>query len=235
MFIHGNYSILLPICSFCLNIFTLKPITCVCSFDIEKTDLYNIREVKKMLINNDTIIKDDDPRIRQKSQDVPLPLTAEDEQLLRDMFQYVADSTDEEKAEKLNLRPAVGISAIQLGIPKKLTAVIVDSVDKNNEPVRYQFMLANPKIVSSSVQQAYLEAGEGCLSVEKEHEGYVVRSARIRVQGFDLCTNKMIEIRARGYLAIVLQHELDHFDGKLFYDHIDHDNPYKAPEDAVAI
>ncbi len=188
-----------------------------------------------MLINNDTIIKDNDPLVRQKSQDVPVPLTAEDEQLLRDMFQYVEDSTDEEKAEKLNLRPAVGISAIQLGIPKKLTAVIVDDVNKNGDPIRWQFMLANPKIVSSSVQQAYLEAGEGCLSVEKEHEGYVVRSARIRVQAFDLCTNRQIEIRARGYLAIVLQHELDHFNGTLFYDHIDKKDPFKAPEDAIAI
>ena len=79
-----------------------------------------------MLINNDTIVKDTDPIIRTVSAPVNLPLSEEDEQLLREMFQYVQDSTDEEKAERLNLRPAVGISAIQLGIPKQLTAVICD-------------------------------------------------------------------------------------------------------------
>ena len=52
-----------------------------------------------MLINNDTIIKDNDPLIRQKSEPVELPLSAEDETLLREMLQYVKDSTDEEKAK----------------------------------------------------------------------------------------------------------------------------------------
>ncbi len=122
-----------------------------------------------MLINNDTIIKDTDPLIRQKSEDVPLPLSSEDEQLLRDMMKYVVDSTDPEIAERENLRPAVGISAIQVGVPKKMTAVVVDDKDKDGNDVRYQFMLVNPRIVSSSVQPAYLEGGEGCLSVGNEH------------------------------------------------------------------
>ena len=52
-----------------LNIFTLKPITCVCSFDIEKTDLYNIREVKKMLINNDKRIVDISAAVGYKNSD----------------------------------------------------------------------------------------------------------------------------------------------------------------------
>ena len=68
-----------------------------------------------MLINNDTIIKDSDPSIRRKSEPVELPLSEENKQILREMFQYVQDSTDEEKAKELNLRPAVGISAIQIG------------------------------------------------------------------------------------------------------------------------
>ena len=89
-----------------------------------------------MLINNDTIVKDTDPVIRTVSAPVPLPLSKEDEQLLREMFQYVQDSTDEEKAERLNLRPAVGISAIQLGIPKQMTAVICDDVDNNDNHLK---------------------------------------------------------------------------------------------------
>ena len=188
-----------------------------------------------MLINNDTIIKDSDPKIRQISQPVSLPLSKEDETLLRELYQYVEDSRDDEKAKEFNLRPAVGISAIQVGVPKQLTAVIVDEVDKNGNEVKYKYMLVNPKIISSSVQKAYLENGEGCLSVVSEHEGYVVRSARITVKAFDLLQNKEIIIRARGYLAIVLQHEIDHFSGVLFYDHIDAKNPYPVVEEAIVI
>lgn len=188
-----------------------------------------------MLINNDTIVKDTDPIIRTVSEPVSLPLSAEDEQLLREMFQYVQDSTDEEKAERLNLRPAVGISAIQMGVPKQMTAVICDDCDNNGEPVHYEYMLVNPKIVSSSVQKAYLKGGEGCLSVCEDHEGYVVRSARIKVKAYDLLTGKDITIRARGYLAIVLQHEIDHFSGTLFYDHINKENPFEEVEGAQVI
>lgn len=188
-----------------------------------------------MLINNDTIVKDTDPIIRSVSAPVDLPLSKEDEQLLRDMFQYVKDSTDEEKAKELNLRPAVGISAIQVGVPKQMTAVICDDYDKNGELIHFEYMLVNPKIISSSVQKAYLHAGEGCLSVVDEHEGYVVRSARIKVKAYDLLTDSNITIRARGYLAIVLQHEIDHFSGTLFYDHIRKDNPFEEVEGAIVI
>lgn len=188
-----------------------------------------------MLINNDTIIKDTDPLIRKASAPVDLPLSAEDEALLRDMLKYVEDSTDPEKAEAMNLRPAVGISAIQVGVPKQLTAVVVNDIDKDGNEVCYKYMLANPKIVSSSVQKAYLESGEGCLSVAEEHQGYVVRSARVTVKGFDLVTGTDISIRARGYLAIVLQHELDHFTGTLFYDHIDSKDPFPQIENAQVI
>lgn len=188
-----------------------------------------------MYINNDVIIKDSDSLIRQKSKPVSLPLSKEDEQLLRDMYKYVEDSTDEEKAEKENLRPAVGISAIQVGVPKQMTAIIVNMQDKDGNDISYRYMLVNPKIVSNSVQKAYLKSGEGCLSVEKEHEGYVVRSARVTVKAFDLVTNSDITIRARGYLAIVLQHEIDHFSGKLFYDYIDAKDPFPTINDAIEI
>ena len=188
-----------------------------------------------MLINNDTIVKDNDPIIREVSQPVALPLSKEDEQLLRDMLQYVKDSTDEEKAKKYNLRPAVGISAIQLGVKKQMTAVVVDDLDKDGKPEHFEYMLVNPRIVSSSLQKAYLSGGEGCLSVVEEHKGYVVRSARVTVKGYDLCTNQDITIRARGYLAIVLQHELDHFKGRLFYDYIDPKNPFKEVPGALVI
>ena len=96
-------------------------------------------------------------------------------------------------------------------------------------------MLANPKIVSRSIQSAYLENGEGCLSVPEEHDGFVVRSARVKVSGYDLLTDQNVTIRARGYLAIVLQHEIDHFSGVLFYDHIDPKNPHPDVPGAMVI
>lgn len=188
-----------------------------------------------MLINNDTILKDDDPKLRQKSQPVKLPLSEEDKQLLNELYTYVKESTDETLAEQKNLRPAVGISAIQVGVPKQLTAVIVKEYDKNENEVTHQYMLANPRIMSSSVQKAYLESGEGCLSVVEDHPGYVVRSARVTVRGYDLITDQEVTIRARGYLAIVLQHELDHFKGKLFYDYINEKNPFPKISDALVI
>lgn len=185
-----------------------------------------------MIINNDTIIKDDNPLIRQRSEDVVLPLSKEDEALLMDMYNYVNESTIEEIAKEKNLRPAVGISAIQVGVLKKMTAIILK--DENGEIVK-QYALVNPKIVSSSLEKAYLKSGEGCLSVDGEHQGYIYRSARVKVKGYDLLTKENVEIKANGYLAIVLQHELDHFKGKLFYDYINPNNPFYEDDNALCI
>ena len=185
-----------------------------------------------MLINNDTIIKDDDILIREKSLDVTLPLSKEDKDLLMDMLTYVRNSTIEEIALRDNLRPAVGISAIQIGIKKKLTAISIKDEEGN---VIYEYALANPKIVSNSIEKAYLKNGEGCLSVDNEHQGYIHRSARIKVKAYDLLQDKQIEIKAEGYLAIVLQHELDHFKGVLFYDYINNNDPFKIEENAIEI
>lgn len=185
-----------------------------------------------MIINNETIVKDDDPIIRQRSEDVKLPLSKEDESLLMDMYNYVYESTIEDIAKEKDLRPAVGISAVQVGVLKKMTAIILK--DENGEVVK-QYALVNPKIVSNSLEKAYLKTGEGCLSVDGEHQGYIYRSARVKVKGYDLLTKENVEIKANGYLAIVLQHELDHFKGKLFYDYINIDNPFFEDPNAICI
>ena len=185
-----------------------------------------------MLINNDTIIKDTNPIIREKSLDVNLPLSKEDMDLLMDMFTYVKESTDEEMAEKKNLRPAVGISAIQLGINKKLTAIAIRDEDGN---FIHEYALANPKIISYSVEKTYLGTGEGCLSVEDEHQGYIHRSRRIKVKAYDALNSKEVILKLSGYLAIVFQHELDHFKGVLFYDHINIKDPFYVEENSEII
>ncbi len=188
-----------------------------------------------MEINNNTIIKDNDPKIRDKSFVVSLPLKQEDRELMEDMLRYVKESTIPEIAEAKNLRPAVGISAIQVGVPKQLTAIVCTDIDKNGNEVHYEYALVNPKIISYSVQKAYLEGGEGCLSVESVHEGFVPRHARVKVEAFDMLQNKTITIRAHGYLAIVLQHEIDHFSGVLFYDTINKENPFEPIPGAQVI
>ncbi len=185
-----------------------------------------------MIINNKTIIKDNDPLIRQRSKDVALPLSDDDKQLLMDMHEYVYESTIDEIAEEKDLRPAVGISAIQVGVAKKMTAIILKDEEGN---VIVDYALVNPKIISSSIEKAYLKTGEGCLSVDGKHEGYIYRSARVKVKGYDLLTDKNVEIKANGYLAIVLQHELDHFSGVLFYDHINKKNPFYEDLEAFCI
>ena len=185
-----------------------------------------------MIINNETIIKDDNPLIRVKSKDVSLPLSEEDKNLLLDMHNYVNESTIKEIAQEKNLRPAVGISAIQVGVPKKMTSIVLK--DGEGEIV-HQYALVNPKIISSSVERTYLENGEGCLSVPNDHKGIVYRSARCKVKGYDLITDKDVLIKAEGYLAVVLQHELDHFKGVLYYDYIDKKHPFYEDPDAICI
>ena len=108
-----------------------------------------------MKITCENIILDTDPRIRQKSEKVELPLNQEDKELLEALLEYVRNSTDEEIAERDNLEPAVGIAAVQVGVPKKLIAVVVPDEEDSVQEVA----LANPKIISESVQNAYLDNG----------------------------------------------------------------------------
>ena len=185
-----------------------------------------------MIINKDTIIKDDNPLIRQRSNDVEVPLNKEDHDLLMDMLTYVRESTDEKIAEEKNLQPAVGISAIQVGIKKKLLAI---SIKNSEDKVVFECALANAKIISSSVEKTFLRAGEGCLSVKDTHEGYVNRSARIKVKAYDVLNNKEVILEEEGYFAVVLQHEIDHFKGILYYDYINKKNPLQELPGSIPI
>ena len=186
-----------------------------------------------MKITNKNIIKDNvNPLIREKSVEVKLPLSDEDKELLMGLLTYVQNSTDPVLAEKDDLSPAVGIAAIQVGVKKKLLAVVLRD---ENDDIIYQYALANAKIISYSVEPAYLPGGEGCLSVAGVHKGYVCRHRRIKVRAYDLLQDKEVVIKASDYLAIVLQHEIDHFNGVLFYDHIDAKNPFHVEENAHCI
>lgn len=168
------------------------------------------------------VIKEPNPVLRKRSADVPLPLSKANENLLRAMLDYVIQSQNKEYAQKKKIREGVGIAAPQVGFNLRMTAISYTRGEK-----KIEYALVNPKIISSSIRQVALPQGEGCLSVETVHEGYVYRSNKITVEAFDLLQNKTITIIAFDFDAIVLQHEIDHLNGVLFYDRINTDNPFE--------
>ena len=184
-----------------------------------------------MYLKLSEIVKDDSPLIRQRSKNVELPLNNEDKALLEKMLAHVRNSQDSDFAQAHNITPAVGIAAIQVGVPKKMLAVVVH-VDEDEI---VELALVNARIISESVQKIALEHGEGCLSVPGEHKGLVPRSMRIKVRAYDLITDQEIEFTAEDYLAVVLQHEIDHFSGRLFYDRINKTNPWQQDDDLELI
>ena len=166
------------------------------------------------------IVKDSNPIMRKKSEPVGLPLSKEDKETLDNMLEYLKLSQDEEYATKHNIRAGVGIAAIQIGLLKRMFCIYYETEDGI-----VQYQLVNPKITEYSVKKCALSNGEGCLSVDGEHPGLSHRYYKIKMAAFDALTNQDIIITARGFDAIVLQHEYDHLDGKFFYDRIDKSNP----------
>ena len=166
------------------------------------------------------IVKDNNPIMRKKSLPVDLPLSVEDKKTLDDMLEYLKLSQDEDYAAKHNIRAGVGIAAIQIGLLKRMFCIYYETEDGI-----VQYQLVNPKIIEYSVKKCALQNGEGCLSVDGEHPGLSHRYYKIKMAAFDVLTNQDIVITARGFDAIVLQHEYDHLDGKFFYDRIDKNNP----------
>lgn len=166
------------------------------------------------------IVKDNEKSIREKCQPVVLPLSQEDKDLALGMVDYLIKSQDEEYASKHNIRAGVGLAAPQIGINKRMFAIYYET-----EEGFVKYALINPKIIQNSIKKVALASGEGCLSVDNDHPGYVYRFDKIVIKGFDAITNKEVTITARGYDAIVLQHEYDHLDGILYYDRINKENP----------
>ena len=89
-----------------------------------------------------------------------------------------------------------------------------------------EYVVINPKVVSESTEKIFVDEGEGCLSVNRDVEGIVPRSARVTIQAYDENGNEY-SIRIREDLSVAFQHEIDHLNGILFTDRIDKKNPYK--------
>ena len=177
------------------------------------------------------IVKDKVKSLREISKEVPLPLSEKDEKTLKSLVDYLKLSQDEKYREKHpSVREGVGLASPQIGINKRMLVVMYKEGEKE-----ILHALVNPKITVSSVKKSYLASGEGCLSVDDDHPGKVYRSYRITVEAYDGLKKEKVTIKAEGFEAIVLQHEIDHLNGILFYDRIDKNDPDKVIPGAVAI
>lgn len=178
-----------------------------------------------MITMND-IIRDDNPNLRKIASEVSLPIDDTLKELADKMIQFLKNSQNEDVAEEYNLRAGVGIAAPQLDVSKRMFAVHIPASDEDD----FSLVLINPRILSHSAKKTVLEDGEGCLSVDDVYEGYVPRYKRITVEYYDLDGNKLKE-RFNKFPAIVIQHELDHLNGILFYDHINDETPFSLDND----
>ena len=129
------------------------------------------------------------------------------ENIDEEIHELVADM-----AETMYDAPGVGLAAIQVGSDKQV--LIYD--EKPTESDRGYGVIINPKIVETEGQ--IISENEGCLSVP-DFRSDVKRAARIVVEGVDR-DGKSLRFEADGFLAIVLQHEIDHLNGTLFIDRI---------------
>ena len=167
------------------------------------------------------ILDEKDNRLRKISEDITFPITNDDKKLIQRMIDELTYSQIEEYEKKYNLRPGMGLAYPQLGINKRVI-VIVHEVE---DGIFDNYVVLNPKIVSHSEEMIAAEAGEGCLSVNRDVDGHVPRYARVTVEGYDEDGNK-IRVRAREELSIAFQHEIDHLNGIIFYDRIDKNKPF---------
>ena len=186
------------------------------------------------LIDMDDIIREGNPTLRAVAEDVTFPLSDQEIILGEKMMQFLHHSQDPVMAEKLGLRGGVGLAAPQLDISKRIIAVLVpnpEDADGNppKEAYSLQEVMYNPKVVAHSVQDAALGDGEGCLSVDRNVPGYVVRHARVTVEYF-IKDGEKKRIKLKGYNSIVVQHEIDHTNGIMFYDRINPNNPFEIKE-----
>ncbi len=114
--------------------------------------------------------------------------------------------------------PGIGLAAVQVGVPRRIITLDVASREEKEgeEQKREPMFLINPEILwKSDATKAY---EEGCLSIP-DYYAEVERPAEIRLRYLDR-DGRPQEMLADGVLAVCVQHEVDHLDGKLFIDHL---------------
>jgi peptide deformylase len=169
------------------------------------------------------IIKEGDPRLRQKASKV-----RKVDESVRKLAQSMMDT--------IEVTPyAVALAAPQVGVLRRVIAVKIPGSDAEDEPddgepqEPVELMLANPEIIRSNGHQTGIE---GCLSIPG-WIGEVTRAMHVTVKARDM-NDKEVRIKASGFLARALQHEIDHLDGVLFVDRVeDRDSLRYEPDDEV--
>lgn len=138
-----------------------------------------------------------DPRLRTKAKPV--------EQVNDDIRQLVKDML-----ETMYAAPGIGLAATQ--VDRHIQLIVMDLSEEKNEPR----VFINPVI--SALTDELQPYEEGCLSVPQVFDK-VERPARVRIDFLDL-EGRQQSIDADGLLAVCIQHEMDHLDGKLFVDYL---------------
>ena len=155
-----------------------------------------------IVIKMKDILDEKDRRLRQISKDVQFPLSKKDKETIEEMVEFLRNSQIDELAKKYDLRPGMGLAAIQLGIPKRYFVVVHEYEEGQFET----YVLINPRMISNSVEKIYVDMGEGCLSVNRPVDGIIPRYARVTMEAYDI-EGRKINVRAREELAIAFQHE----------------------------
>lgn len=142
------------------------------------------------------ILEFPDPRLRTRA----VPVERVDDsvrQLIDDLLETMYEA------------PGIGLAATQVNVHRRV--LVVDVSEDRSQPI----VLVNPEIVERSGIE---ETEEGCLSVPGIFDR-VTRASRIRVRALDRDGDPQ-EIECDGLLAICIQHEMDHLEGKLFVDYL---------------
>ncbi len=142
------------------------------------------------------ILEYPDPRLRTKAK----PVVQVDDavrELIDDMLETMYDA------------PGIGLAATQVNVHRRI--IVVDVSENRDDPHAF----INPEVVLLDGQ---VETDEGCLSVPGFYEP-VTRAEHIRVRALDR-NGAPLEMEAEGLLAVCIQHECDHLDGKLFVDYL---------------
>ncbi|AMX01195.1 peptide deformylase [Microbulbifer thermotolerans] len=143
------------------------------------------------------ILEFPDPRLRQVAKPVE-KVTDELRRLVDDMF------------ETMYAAPGVGLAATQVNVHQRI--VVIDVSEDQNEPL----VFINPEI--EVLDEEIHQYDEGCLSVPGFYET-VERPRKVRVKALDR-NGETFALEAEGLLAVCVQHEVDHLDGKLFVDYL---------------
>lgn len=143
------------------------------------------------------ILEFPDPRLRTRAAPVAV---------VDDAIRTLID----DMLETMYAAPGVGLAATQVNVHKRV--LVVDVTQEQDHPLAF----VNPQIIE---REGTTEAEEGCLSVPGIFDKLSTRSARIVVRALGR-DGKPFELEADGLLAICVQHEMDHLEGKLFVDYL---------------